>query len=143
MMLIEELLAEIEKDSKINQSNLESEIVRCTSLMAKYLRYHRQYKDAIVRMWKRKNECERQKQEYYAGRATSDVYRATPFNLVVKNATEMQRWILSDEEYSNMVVTVELIEDSMSKCELMIEQLKFRPNHIATILDIRKFESGA
>ena len=40
MLQIDQLLKEIEEDSKINKNDLEYEIIRCHSLLAKYLRYH-------------------------------------------------------------------------------------------------------
>lgn len=142
-LTFEELMAEIEKDTDISLTNLEGEIHRATKLMAKYMRYHRQYKQVLVQAWARERELELQKQEYYSGRGTDYEYRQKAFNITVKNATDLKRWIEGDPELSQLRSNIQLTQDMADKCELMIEQLKYRPNHIATMLEIRKFESGA
>jgi hypothetical protein len=143
MYNFEELISEITADSKIDQTNLESEIVKCTSLIAKYLRIHRKYKEGLIQMWAKRDATTLEKQEYYAGRALDYVYKNKPFNLEVKNAVEMKRWMEGDLDLLNMNKVILSVEDQMEKVEMMLEQLKYRPNHIQTILQIRMFESGA
>ena len=138
-----QLMNEIEEDSQIKQNHLKNEIVRCTHLIAKYLKIHRDYKEAVVAMWAKKNQTILQKQEYYAGRASSEIYRENPFNLEIKNAVEMKRWIEGDPDLVAMESIIQLTEDCMNKVEMMLDQLKYRPNHIQTILQIRMFEAGA
>lgn len=142
-LTFDELIEEIEKDTDISLTNLEGEIHRATKLMAKYMRYHRQYKDILVRAWARERELELQKQEYYSGRGADREYKERPFNITVKNATDLKRWIEGDPDLVQLRSNIKLTEDCMEKVEAMIEQLKYRPNHIATMLEIRKFESGA
>jgi hypothetical protein len=137
------LLDEIEKDNKIDQMNLEGEINRCLSLTTKYLRFHREYKQSLVRMWAVRNKKELERQEFYAGRAANKTYRDEPFNIEVKNSTEMRRWIEGDPALVAMDEAIKLAEDSMAVIEGMLDSLKYRPNHIQTILEIRRFESGA
>lgn len=139
----DDLIEEIEKDNKIDQLNLEGELNRCLSLTTKYLRYHRQYKELLINMWGFRDKTLLEKQEYYSGRAHSSVYKQQPFNIEVKNSTEMKRWIEGDPVLVEMDAKIKLTEDCLEKVQIMIDSLKYRPNHIQTILDIRKFESGA
>lgn len=142
MLTIEELMNHIEKDNKILQTNLEAEIVRIPQLQTKYLRYHREYKETLIQAWKILSSLEAEKHLYYSGKASSDVYRKKPFNLVIKNQAELNRWISSDEDVGKLTQNIKLTEDCLEKVNYMLESLKYRSNHIATILEIRKYESG-
>ncbi len=137
-----EILDEMESDNKFGQNNLEMEIQRCLDLTIKYMRYHRQYKESLVAMWGAYNQSELSKQEYYAGRSLSEEYMKKPFNVEVKNNIEMKRWIEGDPELVAMTKVIKLTEDSLEKIQGMLDSLKYRPNHIQTILEIRKWDAG-
>lgn len=142
MRTVEELLEEIEVDNKMSPTNLEGEILRVPQLVTKYMRWHRQYKEVLIKAWSRQKALEIEKQQYYSGSATDAVYRKKPFNLTIKNAVELKRWIESDEDVRVLEMNIKATEDCMEMVEQMLEALKYRPNHIATILEIRKFEAG-
>lgn len=143
MLPFDDLINHIEQDNHINQHNLESELVRIPQLSVKYLRYHRQYKEVLIQAWGRQEKLKLEKHVYYSGKAESDVYRANPFNMVIKNQTELSTWINGDDAMVTLQANISLTEDCMEKVEAMLDSLKFRSNHIQTILQIRIFESGA
>ena len=137
-----DILDEMEADNKFGQKNLEMEIQRCMDLTIKYMRYHRQYKESLVAMWAAYNQAELAKQEYYSGRGTGEEYKDRSFNVTVKNNIEMKRWIEGDPELVAMNRVIQLTEDSLDKIQTMLDSLKYRPNHIQTILEIRKWDAG-
>ena len=143
MLQIDQLLKEIEEDSKINKNDLEYEIIRCHSLLAKYLRYHQEYKFAINRGETIYNELIVSKQKYYNGQAEPGVYRHDPFDITIKNAAELLRFIEGDSEVCTRRELIDNAEEMRNVCSNMIEALKFRPNHLNAILLQRRFESGA
>ena len=143
LMSCDEILQHIEKDSGINPTNLEAEVIRTMSLQVKYLRYHRNYKEYLIKAWRRIEQIEVELHDYYSGEASADVYRQRPFNGIIKNQAELTRRINGDDRIQAAKSITQLAEDTIEKISAMLDSLKYRNNHIATMLEIRKFESGA
>lgn len=142
MLPFDELITHIEQDNMINSMNLERELIRVPQLQTKYLRYHREYKEILIKAWRRKDKLQLEKHMYYSGKAESDVYRAKPFNMVIKNQTELNTWINGDDDMISLQGNIDLTEDCMENVEAILDSLKFRSNHIQTILQVRQFEAG-
>lgn len=143
MLPYDVLIGQIELDKDIKRTDLEHELARTLRLQVKYLRYHREYKEALIKAWRIREKLEIDLHQYYSGSAPSDVYREKPFNLTIKNQTELARWISSDPDMQHYQSNIELTEDCIETVSSMLEELKYRNNHIKTMHDIRVFESGA
>ena len=143
MLTYSELISEIEADNRIDKTDLAGEILKCPRLMTKYLKYHYDYKVALIKAESNFNQMILQKQKYYNGQGTTEEYRKRPFNEVVKNQAQMGQYIDADEElceYREKIDTTTLLKEM---CSDMIEQLKYRPTHLNTVQTVRAFESGA
>lgn len=143
MLSYDELTAEIAIDSKIDRTDLEFAIINAPVLLAKYLRYHREYKKALIRGESILNQKIRDAAMYYDGKADPTVYREKPFNLVLTNQPMRDKFLDGDNDCCNYRESLDNTELLRSMCEEMIGMLKYRPTHIQTILEIRKFESGS
>ena len=142
MLSFDELVAEIERDCKVDRTDLEGEILKAPVLLGKYLRYHREYKKALIRGESLMNQKIRDAAMYYDGKAEPSVYRDKPFNLTLTNQPMRDKFLDGDEECCNYKEVLDNTEELRSMCEEMIGMLKYRPNHIQTVLEIRRFESG-
>lgn len=143
MLTYDELMSEIERDSKIDRTDLEGEIIKSPVLLAKYLGYHRRYKTALIRGESIMNQKIRDAAMYYDGKAEPHVYREKPFNLTLTNQPMRDKFLDGDEECCTYKESLDNTEILRSMCDEMIGMLKYRPTHIQTILAIRQFESGA
>ncbi len=138
-----QLLSELESDSKINPLAISDEIVRSSELLNKWLKYHFWYKKTLSKAESRMNELVIKRTRYYNGEGTSEEYRERPFNEIIKNQTIMGQYIEADPEVCKYREQIEYTEGLKEICFEMINTLKFRSNHLNTIFEIRKFESGS
>ena len=138
-----QLYAELEVDGQIDFTNLEDELARCPLLFSKWLKYHFEYKTAEIRGESLLAEMVVKKQLFYSGAASAEEYRGHPMSHIsAKNSTEMGRLIDGDIELCELREKADVNKAFKEVCEHMIESIKYRPNHLKTILDVRKFQSG-
>ena len=143
MISLEQLNIELEEDSKIDRTNLEAEILRCPVLFAKWLKYHYDFKSAGIRGESLLADMVVKKQLFYSGAAEASEYRNHPMgHISAKNATEMGRLIDGDKDLCDLREQADINAARKEICEHMIESIKFRPNHLKTVLDVRTFEAG-
>ena len=143
LMSIQELEAELEADSKIDRTNLEAEILRCPVIFSKWLSMHYKFKVAGIRGESLLSDMVVKKQLFYSGAASPEEYRGHPMgHISAKNATEMGRLIDGDKELCALREQADNCAAMKEICEHMIESLKYRPNHLKTVLDVRVWEGG-
>ncbi len=138
----EQLMKELEADSKINSLALSDEIVRSSELLFKWLKYHQFYKRTLSKAESRLNDMILRKTRYYDGHGTPQEYREKPFNEVIRNQTVLGQYVEADPEICTYRENIEAFEGLKEICSEMVNTLKFRNNHLNTIFEIRKFESG-
>lgn len=143
MINAEELLDMIEEDNVIDRTNLEGAILQCPRLQSKYLRLHYQYKKSLIAAETYLNQLVIEKQEYYMGKAEASVYRDKPFNINVKSQAELGRYLDSDSDICEYRQKMENVELCLEYVREMLDQTKYRPNHLNTVLEVRRFESGS
>lgn len=143
MKTYDEISQSIDKDSKINNLDLEGEILRTPILMAKYMKWHYEYKVALGKGESMMNQLVCAQMRFYQGKGDVADYKRKQFNDTVNNLKDMERYLNADEDIcdlSEKIVAFESVRDTIS---VMIDNLKYRNNSIATIIELRKFESGA
>lgn len=142
MLSFEELMEEIEIDSRIDRTDIEGEIIKAPALLAKYLRYHREYKTALIRGETIMNQKIRDAVMYYDGKAEPSTYREKPFNLTLTNQPMRDKFLDADEDCNSYRESLDNTEELRSICAEMVGNLKYRPTHLQTVLEVRRFESG-
>lgn len=144
MLTYEELEAQMDIDMKFNTLNLEGALADCPKLIAKWLNIHRMYKAELAKF---NNLMARQTitaKEYYKGQAQDPkVYRDKPFDLTINNQKELDLYIEQDYDVCVIKVRQEELKEFVYIVETLIENLKYRPNSIASIIEYRKYENGA
>jgi len=143
MLNFDELMAQVEVDSDINRMNLETEINRTMNLMSKYLRLNYQYKSAMIKGETKLAQLALERRDFYNGEADAAAYKAEPWNGIVKNMDHLNKLLDADVKICEYRAKVDNAKLLMDICEEMIISLRYRNNHINSILEIRKFEAGA
>ena len=142
MIGITELTQKITDDSRLDKTNLESEIVRTTKLFGEYLRMHFDYKKYYINSESLLNTVVLERQMFYNGQAEPKQYRDEPFDLVIRNGAEMERFLDGDAKICQQRENADIAKAAIEMIKEMLDMLKFRNNHISTILSVRKFEQG-
>lgn len=142
MIEYDKLMSEIEQDSDIDLRDLKNEILKVPKLISKYLRYHKELRQLIARANSVMNELIVSKQQYYSGQADASEYRKKPFNFVIKNQGQLERYLEGDIDINSCREKMTHFEEMLFAVREMIDGLKYRPNHLTTIHNINVFQSG-
>ena len=85
-MNIEELYNEVERDLKIDDTELDLESIRTPQIHNKYLKLYTKHSLQYKKLQDDYKVLYRAKWEYYTGKAPPDVYKEKPFDLKVLKA---------------------------------------------------------
>ena len=96
-MTLEELQEQVDKDLKINDTELDLESLKTPQLHNKYLKHYNNFKLLLTRAESDYKILKRVKWEYYTGKASPQVYQQKPFNLKIMKS-DIDKYLESDEE---------------------------------------------
>ena len=82
-MDLETLQEQVDKDLKINDTELDLESLKTPQLHNKYMKHYTKFKLMLTRAETDYSQVKRQKWEYYTGKADASVYAEKPFDLKV------------------------------------------------------------
>lgn len=140
-MKLEDIQAEIEQDSKINEVNLDHESLRIPQLHSKY---YKMYMTEVRILKGIESEFKRVKRDrvlYYTGQASDDKYREQPLHKkILKN--ELDLYLDADEELSDLKNKYELQKLKAEMLEAFIKTLNTRNFLIKNAIDWIKFKNG-
>ena len=94
-MDLETLQEQVDKDLKINDTELDLESLKTPQLHNKYMKHYTKFKLMLTRAETDYSQVKRQKWEYYTGKADASVYAEKPFDLKVLR-TDVDKYIESD-----------------------------------------------
>lgn len=130
-----------EKDSVINDLELDRESIEIPKLHSKYYRLYNEFS-----LLKKKTEFDlkvlyRQKWEYYSGKAPSQIYKENPFDhKVLKN--DISIYIDSDEDIGRTKLKLEYQDCVLSYLESILKIITNRTFQIKNAIDWKKFIEG-
>jgi len=140
MISINDLLNEIKSDYTIS-NDIEMEIHRSIKLLAKYIKYSYDYKCYLEKQKSELYKLTRIRMQFYQGEAES--YRNEPFDYMCSNAKQLSTYLESDEKLCSQKERIAAIEAAIDSITTTVDSLKFRNNHLKTILELRLFEAGS
>lgn len=143
MITHEALLKEWEKDAKIDKTQLDDESVKVPKLHSKYLGYFMDAKTVKSRYLAKIEAIRKEKEMYYSGQATSDVYKDKPFDTKLRTKAGIERHVETDPEVVGIRQKVEYIDNILEGVSFILEQIKWRSQHIKNALDFMRFTSGS
>lgn len=141
-MTLEELQELVEKDVKINDTELDLESLKTPQLHNKYLKHLTKFKLLLTRATSEYNILKKEKWEYYTGKADPSVYQLKPFNLKILKQ-DVDKYIESDEDIIKIDQKVKYLETTVDFLDRTVRQISNRGFTIKNAIDWRKFTSGA
>ena len=141
-MDLETLQEQVDKDLKINDTELDLESLKTPQLHNKYMKHYTKFKLMLTKAETDYSQLKRIKWEYYTGKADASVYAEKPFDLKVLR-TDVDKYIESDEELIKAKQKCEYLNACVDYLEKTIRQISNRGFAIKNAIDWRKFTSGA
>ena len=141
-MDIEQLQEQVDKDLKINDTELDSESLKTPQLHNKYMKHLTKFKLMLSRAEGEYNTLKREKWEYYTGKAPAEVYAEKPFDLKILK-TDIDKYLDSDEELQKQKQKVDYLNTVVDFLDRTIRLISNRGFTIKNAIDWRKFTSGA
>ena len=141
-MTLEELQEAIDKDLKINDTELDLESLKTPQLHNKYLKHLNTFKLLLSRTETDYATMKREKWEYYTGKAPAEVYALKPFDLKILK-TDIDKYLESDNDLQKLKQKVDYLQTTVDYLDKTIRQISNRGFTIKNAIDWRKFTSGA
>ena len=141
-MNLEELQELVDKDLKINDTELDLEALKTPQLHNKFMKYLTKFKLMLSRAETEYNILKKEKWEYYTGKSPAEVYALKPFDLKILK-TDIDKYLDSDEELQKQKQKVDYLQTTVDFLDRTIRQISNRGFLIKDAIDWRKFTSGA
>jgi len=141
-MTLEELQEQVDKDLKINDTELDLESLKTPQLHNKYLKHYNNFKLLLTRAESDYKILKRVKWEYYTGKASPEVYKQKPFNLKIMKS-DLDKYLDSDEDLIKSKQKIEYLETVVNYLDRTLKIIGGRDWQIRNSIEWRKFTSGA
>ena len=141
-MDLETLQEQVDKDLKINDTELDLESLKTPQLHNKYMKHYTKFKLMLTKAETDYSQLKRTKWEYYTGKADASVYAKKPFNFKLLRQ-DVDQYIQSNEEYIKAKQKVDYLQATVDFLDRTIRQITNRTFTIKNAIDWRKFTSGA
>ena len=141
-MTLEELQQSVDRDLKIDDTELDTESIKIPLLHNKYLQHYNKFSLLLKKSEYEYRVLKRQKWEYYTGKADASVYKEKPFDLKILKA-DVHIYMDSDEELQRADQKEAYLKQVVSYLEQVLRSLNTRNFIIKNAIDWKKFTSGA
>jgi len=141
-MTHEELLGMWEADAPIDKINLDTAAVDIPKLHHKYLSILMDIKSKKIAFTHRLEELRKDKELYYSGQATSDVYKDKPFDLKLKTKGGIEKHVNTDPEVIGLLQKLEYMDVLIEGVNHILTQIQWRNSSIKSAIDWARFQSG-
>lgn len=141
-MTLVEILNKAKEDLHLNRDDLIAESVRTPDLFSEYHKLYRGIRFAKKDLNKQLNILEKDKWEYYSGKAPDEVYRDKPFGHKVKTKEAIQRYVNADEDLLKLREKVEILQEKEDAVKVIMDQINNRSFHINNANKTMEFFHG-
>ena len=141
-MDIEQLQELVDKDLKINETELDLESLKTPQLHNKYMKHMTKFKLMLSRTEGEMASVKKELWEYYTGKADASVYAERPFDLKILKQ-DVDKYIESDEAYIKTKQKLDYLSTVVDFLDRTLRQITNRTFTIKNAIDWRKFTSGA
>ena len=140
-MNIEELYDEIEKDLKIDDTELDLESIRTPQLHNKYLKLYTKHSLQLKKLNDDYKVLYRLKWEYYTGKAPPEVYASNPFDLKVLR-TDIGIYLDADTDLQQLSQRQAYAKEITNYLEKILREINNRNWTIRNTIEWKKFIHG-
>jgi len=141
-MTLEELQQSVDRDLKIDDTELDTESIKIPLLHNKYLQHYNKFSLLLKKSEYEYRVLKRQKWEYYTGKSDASVYKEKPFDLKILKA-DVHIYMDSDEELQRADQKEAYLKQVVSYLEQVLRSINTRNFIIKNAIDWKKFTSGA
>jgi len=140
-MDLNELQNDVDRDLKIDDTELDLESIRTPQLHNKYLKLYTKYSLQLKKAQDDYKILYRSKWEYYTGKADPDVYRERPFDLKILKA-DVAIYLDSDKEIQELGQKEAYIQAVVTYLEKILREINNRNWTIRNTIEWKKFIHG-
>jgi len=141
-MTLEELQESVDRDFKLDDTELDSESIKIPLLHNKYLQHYNKFSLLLKKAEYERKVLARQKWEYYTGKADASVYREKPFDLKILKS-DVHIYMDSDEELQRADQKEAYLKQVVNYLEQVLRSINTRNFIIKNAIEWKKFTSGA
>jgi len=140
-MNIDELYTEVERDIKIDDTELDLESIRTPQLHNKYLKLFTKHSLQYKKLQDDYKVLYRVKWEYYTGKASPEVYVENPFELKVLKA-DIGIYMESDKDLQQLGQRMAYTKQIVEYLERILREINNRNWTIRNTIEWKKFLHG-
>ena len=140
-MDLSELQDQVDRDLKIDDTELDMESIRTPQLHNKYLKLYTKYSLQLKKAQDDYKTLYRWKWEYYTGKAPPDVYHEQPFDLKVLKA-DVSMYLDSDKDVQELGQKEAYIQAVVTYLERILREINNRNWTIRNTIEWKKFIHG-
>ena len=141
-MTLEELQQSVNKDFKLDDTQLDVESVNIPLLHNKYLIHFNKFNLLLKKAEYEHKSLLKEKWEYYTGKADPSVYKEKPFDIKVLKA-DVHIYMDSDPELQKADQKVAYLKQVVNYLEQVLRSINNRTFLIKNAIEWKKFTSGA
>ena len=140
-MNIDELYSEVERDIKIDDTELDLESIRTPQLHNKYLKIFTKHSLQYKKLQDDYKVLYREKWEYYTGKASPEVYAEKPFELKVLKA-DIGIYMEADKDLQQLGQRMAYAKQIVEYLERILKEINNRNWTIRNTIEWKKFLHG-
>ena len=140
-MNIDELYTEVERDIKIDDTELDLESIRTPQLHNKYLKLFTKHSLQYKKLQDDYKVLYREKWEYYTGKASPEVYAEKPFELKVLKA-DIGIYMEADKDLQQLGQRMAYAKQIVEYLERILKEINNRNWNIRNTIEWKKFLHG-
>ena len=140
-MNIDELYVEVERDIKIDDTELDLESIRTPQLHNKYLKIFTKHSLQYKKLQDDYKVLYRVKWEYYTGKASPEVYAENPFELKVLKA-DIGIYMEADKDLQQLGQRMAYAKQIVEYLERILKEINNRNWNIRNTIEWKKFLHG-
>ena len=141
-MTLEELQQAVDRDFKLDDTELDSESIKIPLIHNKYLQHFNKFSLLLKKAEYDHKTMTRDKWEYYTGKADPHVYQQRPFDIKVLKA-DVHIYMDSDPDLQKADQKVAYLNQIVKYLEQVLRSINNRTFLIKNAIEWKKFTSGA
>jgi len=131
-----------QKDSGVNQDELDTESLKIPQLHAKYYELY----NTILLLRKQAEQQHSsillERRKFYMGKAETQVYIDEPFPYKVRDKEDLKLYLEADEKISKIRLKIDYYDTMLRYLEEILKQISNRTYQIKNAIEWRRFTAG-
>jgi len=131
-----------QKDSEVNQDELDTESLKIPQLHAKYYQLY----NTILLLRKQAEQQHSsillERRKFYMGKAETQVYIDEPFPYKVRDKEDLRLYLEADEKLSKIRLKIDYYDTMLKYLEEILKQISNRTYQIKNAIEWRRFTAG-